>query len=120
MQKTLKSLSVVEHSMLKEAGMLWEFFPEATGTYAEDCKAPLAYEKAEDPNVDAVVRSYLDRAAAGMLKYGVTTEDNPLSLEEWINHAQQEAMDFTIYLERIKQELRAAKSHTDNYKEKDK
>ncbi len=112
--KTLQSLSVVEHSTLKEMGMLWELFPEATGIYSEDIKPVLAYEKAEDPNVDAVVRSYLDRAAAGMLKYGVTTEDNPLSLEEWLNHAQQEAMDFTIYLERIKQELRKSQHEPPN------
>lgn len=105
MPKTLQSLSPVEHSTLKEMGVLWEFFPEATGIYSEDHKPELVYEKAQDPNVDKVVRSYLDRAAEGMLKYGVTTEDNPLSLNEWIDHAQQELMDATIYLERIKQEL---------------
>ena len=37
-----------------------------------------------------------------MEKYGVTLQDNPDGFYEWINHAQEEAMDFILYLEKIK------------------
>lgn len=107
MSRELNELSREEYEALKDCGMLWEFFPEATGTYTRDLVTKVKYFKAaQDDNVNEVVRSYLDRAETGMLKYGVTTGDNPLSLLEWLDHAQQELMDATIYLERVKQEIR--------------
>ena len=58
-----------------------------------------------DKNVIAVTQKMLERAEVGLSKYGVTTERTDLNLVEWITHAQEEAMDLAIYLERIKQEL---------------
>jgi len=46
-----------------------------------------------------------NRQRMGIVKYGTTVADNPLSLTEWIEHAYQEALDMAIYLKRIKSEL---------------
>jgi hypothetical protein len=36
-KKKLTDLTEHEFNTLKEMGYLWEFFPEATGNYKEDC-----------------------------------------------------------------------------------
>ena len=58
-----------------------------------------------DKNVNTVINKMQQRAEEGLNKYGVTTERTDLSLIEWLTHAQEEAMDLAIYLERIKEEL---------------
>lgn len=63
------------------------------------------YEPVADPNVSSVIYKMKKRAHEGMMKYGVTTEDNPLELKQWLQHAQEEMMDCAIYLERIMQEI---------------
>ena len=45
------------------------------------------------------------RAQLGKLKYGTDLDRNDLKLIEWINHAQEESMDYILYLEKIKLEL---------------
>ena len=35
--KKLTDLTEQEFETLKKSGFLWEFFPEATGNYKEDC-----------------------------------------------------------------------------------
>lgn len=59
----------------------------------------------DDPVVDTVVKKFLTRSAAGMRKYGTSMEANKAPTLEWINHAQEEAMDFILYLERLKQDV---------------
>ena len=44
------------------------------------------------------------RAALGLSKYGVTMERGDLSRLEWLRHAQEEAMDLAVYLERLIQD----------------
>ena len=51
-----------------------------------------------------VIRKILMRAAIGKEKYGVTMERTDLSRKEWLKHAQEEAMDLAVYLERLIQE----------------
>jgi len=58
-----------------------------------------------DINVAKVISKMQERASVGLNKYGVTTERTDLNLLEWLTHAQEEAMDLAIYLERIKMEL---------------
>ena len=55
-----------------------------------------------DPIVESVVNQLRDRSEVGVRKYGTTLEDNNLSVLEWIEHAKQEAMDFVLYLEKLK------------------
>lgn len=63
---------------------------------------------AVDPNVNSVVKSYLVRAKQGMDKYGVTTERKDIDLLGWLQHLQEELMDATIYIERLKKEVQHA------------
>lgn len=58
-----------------------------------------------DRHLKAVLAKYKERAEAGQLKYGTTLERNDLTTLEWLTHAQEEAMDFTLYLERLKSEI---------------
>ena len=57
-----------------------------------------------DKNVERVITQLRKRAAIGLNKYGVTTERTDIDFLGWVQHAQEEAMDFIIYLERLKQE----------------
>jgi hypothetical protein len=57
-----------------------------------------------DRIVIQVMNKFADRSEAGIKKYGTNLERKDLSTLEWINHAQEEAMDFVLYLERLKQE----------------
>lgn len=50
---------------------------------------------------DAVADKLLKRAEAGRAKYGVTMERTDLSRLDWLTHAQEEAMDLAVYLERL-------------------
>jgi hypothetical protein len=67
-------------------------------------------DKSPDANVESVRRQLLDRSKAGLSKYGVTTERTDLTAVDWVTHAQQEAMDLSIYLERLKTELSEAQT----------
>ena len=58
-----------------------------------------------DKFVKQVIGKYLDRAEAGLQKYGTNLERNDLTTDEWLNHLQEELMDATLYIERLKQEL---------------
>ena len=54
-----------------------------------------------DKNVQAVRQKLADRAKFGMMKYGVSTERTDLSAKQWLIHAQEEAMDLAVYLQRL-------------------
>ena len=43
----------------------------------------------------------LDRAEIGEIKYKTTMDRKDLSEVEWLIHAQEEAMDLAIYLEKL-------------------
>lgn len=59
-------------------------------------------EKKIDPIVESVVSNFRSRSKVGIEKYGTTLHDNPDGFYSWIQHAQEEAMDFILYLEKIK------------------
>jgi len=50
---------------------------------------------------DNVCSKIQERKALGLEKYGTTMERTDLSIDEWLTHAQEESMDFSIYLEKI-------------------
>ena len=56
--------------------------------------------------LDRVVEKLRAREGLGLEKYGTTVDRTDLSALEWLDHAQEEAMDFTLYLERLKDKLR--------------
>lgn len=55
---------------------------------------------------DAVASKLKTRALAGFNKYGVTMERKDLSRLDWLIHAQEEAMDLAVYLERLIQDFK--------------
>jgi hypothetical protein len=56
----------------------------------------------KDNIVASVIEKYIDRSEAGIEKYGTTLERNLLTFDEWMTHLQQELMDATLYIEKIK------------------
>jgi len=56
----------------------------------------------KDTIVESVINQFKERSSVGIEKYGVTLDRTDLTRLEWINHAQQEAMDMILYLEKLK------------------
>lgn len=57
----------------------------------------------EDKVLESVIKQFRERSEVGIKKYNTTLDRDDLSYLDWINHAQQEAMDFVLYLEKLKQ-----------------
>jgi hypothetical protein len=76
-------------------------------------------QEVEDQIVKSVLAKYVERSNAGLKKYGTPLTRNDLTLEQWLNHLQEELMDATLYLERIKKEieLHYVKGYSDGYRE---
>lgn len=66
-----------------------------------------------DPNVEAVRQKLKQRAEVGLAKYGVDTTRQDLTPIEWLRHAQEEAMDLAVYLQRVITDLEKALSQPD-------
>ena len=60
-------------------------------------------QKMKDTIVESVINQFKERSSVGINKYGVTLDRTDLTRLEWLNHAQQEAMDMILYLEKLKQ-----------------
>jgi len=59
----------------------------------------------KDTIVESIINQFKQRSEIGIKKYGVTLDRNDLSTLEWLQHAQEEAMDLILYLEKLKNEL---------------
>lgn len=55
----------------------------------------------DDSIILEVLEKIKRRSDAGMKKYGVPMTREDVDTLQWLRHAQEEAMDFTIYLQRI-------------------
>ena len=73
----------------------------------------------KDQIVLSVLAKYAERSNKGLRKYGTTLDREDLTIFDWINHAQEEAMDFTLYLERIRKEISLEKtlSYSEGYRD---
>lgn len=60
----------------------------------------------KDKIVQSVIDKYQERSNVGINKYGTTLQENNLELIQWLNHLQEEMMDATLYIEKLKQELK--------------
>ena len=74
----------------------------------KDCDGESKFKP--DNVVSNVIDKYIKRAKIGKEKYGKTLDRKDLEFEEWIVHMQEELMDATLYLEKIKQEYELLKS----------
>lgn len=60
----------------------------------------------KDKYVESVVDNFKNRSKVGIEKYGTTLERKDVDLLGWLNHLQEELMDATLYIERLKSELK--------------
>lgn len=58
----------------------------------------------KDKIVKRVLKRFKQRSEVGIRKYNTTLERNDLTRLEWLTHLQEELMDATLYIERLKQE----------------
>ena len=58
-----------------------------------------------DKNVEKVITQLRDREEEGLQKYGVNTERKDLTTLEWLPHLQEELMDASVYIEKLKNEM---------------
>jgi hypothetical protein len=63
-----------------------------------------------DPVVERVVDKFVGRSDVGYKKYGVTLEEDPSEMLEWLNHLQEELMDAVLYLQKAKEKYEAPSS----------
>ena len=56
-----------------------------------------------DPVVERVVDKFVSRSDVGFEKYGVTLDDDPSKVVDWLNHLQEELMDAVLYLQKAKE-----------------
>lgn len=54
-----------------------------------------------DTIVESVRFKFKKRSEAGIDKYGTTLDRNDLNTVQWLTHAQEEAMDMVLYLEKL-------------------
>ena len=59
-----------------------------------------------DSVVENVINRLKDRARIGFEKYGTDLDRNDLITEQWIDHAIEEALDFSLYLTKLKNQLK--------------
>lgn len=57
----------------------------------------------KDSIVESVVEQFKQRSEVGINKYNTTLDRDDLSTLEWLKHFQEELMDATLYVEKLKQ-----------------
>lgn len=66
-------------------------------------------EQIQDTILIKVLGKYYERSQLGIQKYGRTLDRDDLNLIEWLNHLQEELMDATLYIEKLKSEVKTFK-----------
>jgi hypothetical protein len=56
----------------------------------------------QDSVVQSVINKFKQRSEVGIKKYNTTLDREDLTKRDWIEHAQEEAMDLILYLEKLK------------------
>ena len=63
-----------------------------------------------DPVVRRVCQKFVSRSDVGYEKYGVTLENDPSEMLDWLNHLQEELMDAILYLQKAKEKYETQSS----------
>jgi hypothetical protein len=63
-----------------------------------------------DSVVNDVVNKYKDRAHTGLQKYNTTLDREDLNELQWLNHLQDELMDASLYVQKLKQIIEKRKN----------
>ena len=72
---------------------------DITITYDEPIKK---VKLKKDKYVQSVKDKFEERSQTGIKKYNTTLERGDLNFIDWLNHLQEELMDATLYVERLK------------------
>ena len=72
---------------------------ETTALYPDTTFTPKT-----DKYVQRVKENFEQRSQTGIKKYGTTLERKDVDLLGWLTHLQEELMDATLYIERLKDE----------------
>ncbi len=59
----------------------------------------------KDTIVESVIEQFKERSNVGIKKYGVTLDREDLNALEWLQHLQEELMDATLYVQKLKEKL---------------
>lgn len=87
--------------------------------------------RSDDGVVQSLIKRFLGRSAKGIDTYGMTLEQNRMPIIDWNLHLQEELMDASLYLEKLRsiheetdqsvknlsKNVRNAQSNTDNIRE---
>jgi len=76
--------------------------PSDLEVYLEEAKT---IKRFHDPIVEQVVNKFATRSSVGIQKYGTTLDENKATLVEWLTHLQEELMDATLYIQKLKSDL---------------
>lgn len=63
-----------------------------------------------DEIVQNVVQKYQQRSNVGIKKYNTTLQENTDGIEVFLTHLQEELMDATLYIEKLKQQVKQLKT----------
>jgi len=66
-------------------------------------------QEVTDKVVLSVMAKYAERSQKGIEKYGTMLTRTDLNLIDWLTHLQEELMDATLYVERLKDEVKQFK-----------
>jgi len=64
------------------------------------------FSHGQDSIVNSVIESFKERSTSGIKKYNTTLDRTDLSPLNWLTHLQEELMDATLYIERLKKEIK--------------
>tara|TARA_R100001463_G_C3477444_1_gene216567 strand:- start:562 stop:831 length:270 start_codon:yes stop_codon:yes gene_type:complete len=53
-----------------------------------------------DPIVNRIIKKHIKRHKEGMVRFGKTMSENDKPYKDWVKDAQEESMDFILYLEK--------------------
>ena len=71
----------------------------------EEAKKHLVKDEPKDSIVESVINQYKERSEVGIKKYNNTMDRDDLSTLDWLTHLQQEMMDATLYIEKLKKQF---------------
>ena len=57
----------------------------------------------KDTIVESVIEQFKQRSNIGINKYNTTLDRKDLSTQQWLQHLQEELMDATLYIEKLKE-----------------
>lgn len=73
----------------------------------------------KDSVVESVIQQLKDRSEVGIKKYNTTLDRTDLTLFDWLEMAKQEALDFSLYIQRVQNELQYVEQKIDNLKKEE-